>query len=69
MITFVKDEENKLGFIATKLRSIIDYELLKLLRVYEGIFLGMRYLKCATYDDKVSTGWILVNVKKTQVNL
>jgi hypothetical protein len=32
-------------------------------------FWGMRCLKHATNDDKVSTGWIFVNVKKTQVNL
>ncbi len=38
MITFLKDEDNNLGFIATKLKSIIDYEPLKLLQVYEGIF-------------------------------
>jgi hypothetical protein len=40
VITFVKDENNNLGFIATKLRSIIDYEPLKLLQIYEGIFFG-----------------------------
>jgi hypothetical protein len=32
-------------------------------------FLGMRCKKHATIDDKVSMGWILVNVKKIQINL
>jgi hypothetical protein len=45
MITFVKDEDNNLGFIATKLRSIIDYEPLKLLRVYESTFFGHAMFK------------------------
>jgi hypothetical protein len=36
VIAFVKDECNNLGSIVTTLRSFINFELLKLLWVYEG---------------------------------
>jgi hypothetical protein len=45
VITFVKDDDNNLGFIATKLRFIIDYEPLKLLQVYEGNCFGHAMFK------------------------
>jgi hypothetical protein len=53
--------------MATTLRSIIEYEPLKLLRVHEGIcFQHVMFKVCmyATNDDKVFTTLTLVNAQK-----
>jgi hypothetical protein len=66
VIDFVKDEDNNLGCMVITLRSIIEYEPLKLLRIYEGICFGhVMFKMClyATNDDKVSTSFTLVNAK------
>jgi hypothetical protein len=63
----VKDEDSNLGSMATTLQSIIEYEPLKLLQVYEGICVGHVIFKVclyATNDDKVSTSLTLVNAQK-----
>jgi hypothetical protein len=72
MIAFVKDESNNFGIMATTLQSIIDYELFKLLRVYEGTCFGHVMFKMCQYamnDHKVLVGLILVNVKVAQIGL
>ncbi len=54
------------------LQSIIDYEPLKLLMVYESTYFGQVMFKvcqCATNDDKVFIGLKSVNVKDAQVGL
>jgi len=64
MIDFVKDEDSNLACMVTILRSIIEYEPLKLFRIYEGICFGhLMFKMClyATNDDKVSTSLTLVN--------
>jgi hypothetical protein len=66
MITFVKDEGNNLGTMATTLRSIIDCELFKRLRVYEGTCFGhvmFKMCQYATNGNTVSMGLTLVSVK------
>jgi hypothetical protein len=58
--------------MATTLRSIIDYEPFKLLRVYEGTcFQHLMYKTCqyVMNDDKVSEGLSLVSVKDVQISL
>jgi hypothetical protein len=72
VIVFVKDEGNNLGTMATTLQSIINYELLNLLWVYEGTCFGHVMFKLCQYvlnDDKVSMGLILVNGKDVQTCL
>jgi hypothetical protein len=62
----VKNEGNNLGTMIVALRSIIDYELFKLLQVYEGTcFMHVMFKACqyGMNDEKVSVGLILVNVK------
>jgi hypothetical protein len=54
------------------LRLIVDFEPLKLLKVYEGICFGHIMLKACYYainDDKISTRLISVNVKDAHVGL
>jgi hypothetical protein len=66
VIAFVKDEGSNLISMASVLCSIIDCQLLKLLKVYEGTCFGhVMYKECqyATNDDKVSKGLVQVNVK------
>jgi hypothetical protein len=41
VITFVKDEGNNLTTMAFALRSIIDYQPLRLIKVYEGMCFSM----------------------------
>jgi hypothetical protein len=58
-ITFVKDEGINLVAMVVVLHSIIDCELLKIHRVYEGTFFGLVMFKAceyATNDDKVFVG-------------
>ncbi len=72
MIAFVKHEGKNLGTMATTLWSIINCELLKLLRVYKDICFGHVMFKTCQYamnDDKVSMGLILVSVKDVQTGL
>jgi hypothetical protein len=72
MIFFVKDEGNNLGTMATTLCSIIDYELLKFLQVYEGTCFGHVMFKICQYelnDDKAFVGQTLVSVKDAQTGL
>jgi hypothetical protein len=66
VIDFVKDEDSNLGCRVTTLRSIIEYEPLKLLWIYEVICFGHVMFKVclyATNDDKVYTSLTLVNEK------
>jgi hypothetical protein len=54
------------------LHSFIDYEPLKILRVYEGTCFGHVMFKAcqyATNDDNIFVGLKIVNVKKTQSGL
>jgi hypothetical protein len=72
VIALVKDECNNLGSMVTTLRSFIDFELLKLLWVYEGICFGHAMFKTYQYaanDEKVFASFTLVNVKETQTSL
>jgi hypothetical protein len=67
---FVKDENNNLTVMAITLQSIIDYEPLKLLMVYEGTCFGHIMFKVCQYvtnDDKVFIGLKSVSVKDAQV--
>ncbi len=52
MIAFFKDEGNNLATMGTTLRSIIDYELLKFLQVYESICFGRVVFKICQYVMK-----------------
>jgi hypothetical protein len=66
VIDFVKDEDSHIGSMVTIVWSIIEYEPLKLLQVYEGICFGHVMVKMclhATNDDKVSTSLTLVNAQ------
>jgi hypothetical protein len=61
VITFVKDKGNNLTTMTIALCFIIDYEPLKLIKVYEGTCLEhamFKVYKYATNDDKVSKGLI-----------
>ncbi len=72
MITFVKDEGNNLGMMSTTLKSIIHYELLKFLWVYESTCFEHVMIKTCQYvmnDDKVLMGLSLVSVKDVQTSL
>jgi hypothetical protein len=72
VIAFVKHEGNNLGTMATTLQLIINCELLKLLRVYEGTCFGHVMSKMCQYAmnvDKVLVGLTLVNVKDVQIGL
>jgi hypothetical protein len=72
MIAFVKDEGNNLGTMAVTLRLIINCELFKLLRVYEGTCFGhvmSKMYQYATNDNKVLMGLTLVNVKDVRIGL
>ncbi len=65
VFVFVKDEGSNLGTMDIALCSIIDYEPLKLLQLYEGICFGHVMSKAYQYamnDDKVSMSLTLVNV-------
>jgi len=58
--------------MATTLHSLVDYEPLKILRVYEGTCFGhvmSRAYQYATNDDNIFVGLRNVNVKKTQSGL
>ncbi len=66
VLTFVKDEGENLGSMATTLQSIINCKLINILQVYEGICFGhvmSKACKYATNDDKVSIGLFFVSVK------
>jgi hypothetical protein len=68
----VKNEGSNLGIVVVALQSIIDCELFKLLRVYEGIcFEHVMFKTCqyATNDDKVLVGLSLVEVEGVQTCL
>ncbi len=69
VIAFVKDESNNLGSMVTTLWIIIDFELLKLLWVYEGTCFGhvMFKLQYVANDDKVFVSFILVTWKKLKL--
>jgi hypothetical protein len=57
--------------MATTLCSIIDCELLKFLRVYEGISFGHVMFKPCQYavnDNKVSMGFIPMTMKNAQID-
>ncbi len=72
VITFVKDESTNLFVMLAILHSLIDYEPLKILRVYEGTYFGhvmSKACQCATNDDNIFVGLRSVNVKKTQSGL
>jgi hypothetical protein len=72
VITFVKNEGNNLGTMATTLQSIIDYKLFNLFWVYKGTYFGHAMFKSCQYvlnDDKVSMGLILVSMKDVQTCL
>jgi hypothetical protein len=72
MIAFVKDEGNNLGTMAVTLRLIINCELFKLLRVYEGTCFGhvmSKMYQYATNDNKVLMALTLVNVKDVRIGL
>lgn len=72
VIAFVKDEGINLGTMVVALRSIINYDPLKLSQVYEGACFGhvmFKMCQCVTNDDKVVVGLILVNVKDVQTYL
>jgi hypothetical protein len=66
VLFFVKDEGNNLGSMAMTLKSIVECEPLKMLRMYENTCFGYVMLKAcqyATNDDKVLIGLTLVSVK------
>jgi hypothetical protein len=72
VIAFVKNEGNNLTSMASILCSIVDYQPLRLLKVYEGTCFGHVMFKAcqyATNDNKVSKGLVLVNVKDVQAIL
>jgi len=72
VITFVKDENNILMFMAITLHSIIDYHLFKSQWIYEGTYYGHIMSKAyqyATNDEKVIASLKHVNVKATQGNI
>jgi hypothetical protein len=72
VIAFVKNGGNKLGTMVTTLRSIIDCETFKLLRVYQGTCFQHVMSKTCQYvtnDDKVLVGLSLVSVKDVQTSL
>jgi hypothetical protein len=67
----VKDENNNLGSMVITLQSIIDYEPLKMLWVYEGTYFGHVMPKVGqhtTNDDKVFVGQTLVSVKMLRLD-
>jgi hypothetical protein len=54
--------------MVTTMHSIIDYEPLKILRVYEGTYFGhvmSKGCQYATNDHKISIGLKNVNVKES----
>jgi hypothetical protein len=58
--------------MATIMHSIIDYEPLKILKVYEGTCFGHVMSKAhqyATHDDKIFVGLRNVSVKEAQSGL
>jgi len=66
VIAFVKDEDTNLSTMATTMHSIIDYEPLKIHRVYEGTCFGhvmSKTCQYATNDDKIFVGLRNVSVK------
>ncbi len=72
VIAFVKDEDTNLVIMATTLHSIIDYEPMKILKVYEGTCFGHVMSNACEYvtnDDKVFVGLEHVNVKDAQASL
>ncbi len=72
MIVFVKDEGINLTIIIAILHSIIDYEPLKILKVYEGTCFRHAMSKAyqyATNDNKIYVGLEHVNVKNAEVGL
>jgi hypothetical protein len=72
VIAFEKDEGNNLRSMASTLCSIIDYQPLRLLKVYEGTCFGHVMSKAcqyATYDNKVSKGLVQMSVKDVRVAL
>jgi hypothetical protein len=72
VIAFVKDEGINLSTMVVAMHSIIDYEPLKILRVYEGTCFGHVMSKAcqyATNDNKISIGLRNVSVKEAQSGL
>jgi hypothetical protein len=69
---FVKIEGINLVAMATTVHFIIDYDLLKSFRVYEGTWFGHVMSKACqsnTNDNKVSTRLQHVNVKDARIGL
>jgi hypothetical protein len=67
VIAFGKDEGINLSIMVATMHSIINYEPLKILRVYEGTCFGHVMSKAcqyATNDDKISIGLKNVSVKE-----
>jgi len=72
VITFVKNDGNSLGTMATTICFIIICQPLKINHVYEGTYFGHVMSKACQYainDDKVSKGLMQVNVKDAKVAL
>jgi hypothetical protein len=72
IIAFVKDENINLSTMVTTMCSIINYEPLKILRVYEGTCFGhvtSKACQYATNDDKMFVGLQNVSVKEAQSGL
>jgi len=72
VIAFIKNESINLSIMATTLHSIIDYEPLNILRVYEGTCFGhvmSRDCQYATNDENVFVRLRNVSVKKVQSGL
>jgi hypothetical protein len=47
---FMKDENNNLGYMVITLWSIIDYEVLKMLWVYEDTYFGRVMPKASQHN-------------------
>jgi hypothetical protein len=72
VVAFLKDESTYISTMVATLHSIIDYEPLKILRVYKGMcFTHVMSKACyyATNDEKVSVGLKNVSVKEVQSGL
>jgi hypothetical protein len=68
VIAFVKDESINLSTMVAVMHSIIDYEPLKIFRIYEGTCFGHVVSKASQYvtnDDKIFVGLKNVSVKKS----
>jgi hypothetical protein len=72
VIAFIKDKSINLSAMATILHSIIDYEPLNIIRVYEGTCFGhvmSRACQYATNDENVFVRLRNVSVKEVQSGL